>query len=138
MHAINFEHESMNNKINRCDILEYVDWFKNVEISLETYFNSVQNIRIHHASYDTETHVKSISDVSFDSTVMMIVPSRNKKSHICDLIRAIGDLSLQYKAGNTQTYCAIYNPITGHIYTWDLSEWSGHSDMIFYLTERFG
>lgn len=137
MHAINFETEKKSNKINKSDIFEYIKWFKDVEISLETYFHSVQYTNIHQLTYDRETHVKSISDVSFDSTVMMIVPSRNKKSHICDLIRAIGDLSLQHKSGNTQTYCAIYNPITGYIYTWDLSEWTGHDDMIFYLTERF-
>jgi hypothetical protein len=108
-----------------------------VEISIKEYFETVSDVKISGTTFDTVTEIKSITNVMYDDTVMIIKPATNIKPHISSLIQVLGDASLQRRHGREINNCIIYNPISGFMHTWDISEWDSHDDLIFYLTERF-
>ena len=137
MHVINFDRTFKEQMINKGDVNEYKRWFKFVETAMTKYFKEVNNVNISHTSFDTATNVKSIINISYDDSVMVVKPSTNIKPHVSALIQVIGDASLERRNGKTINKCVIYNPISGYTHTWDISEWTNHDDVIFYLTERY-
>jgi len=137
MHVINFNRTFEDRLINKGDIYEYKRWFKFVETALGEYFEEIDDVKISGTTFDTDTDIKSIINIKYDDSIMIVRPTTNIKPHVSSLIQVLGDASLERRNGHEINHCIIYNPITGLMHSWDISSWANHDDLIFYLTERF-
>lgn len=140
LHSINFDQSKfIRNKINKQDILEFKPWFVEIDLPLKKYFNKYEYVSVSHTLYEKENTggIKGIIDMVCDNTIYKIKPNNNINTNINTLVIALSYLSLCRRNEYEVDVCSIYNPITGIIYTWDLTEWEGHDDLLFFLTEKF-
>lgn len=138
LHLINFQGDRYfyKQKINKTDITEYKPWLKSIEQSLMRYYSKIKNIKMSYTVVDTETLVKTVFDMIYDDTVIIIKPVLNKP-HIKTFLEAISNLSLARRQKFNINKCGIYNPISGKLYLWNLEGWEIENDVIYFLTERF-
>lgn len=138
LQLINFNKESyINEKINNDDLLVYNDWLMELEDSYMEYFKYTENINTSFAIFDKQSKVKCILDMQCDDTIIKIKSNSSVKPQANTLIQTIANVSLAKINDINIQKCSIYNPLSGHIHTWDLSDWDSEEDVIYFLTERF-
>ena len=136
MHVINFGMNFKEDMINRGDINEYKKWFKFVEVSISTHFKNIKDVKLSHITFESNSKIKSIINIMYNDTVMIVKPSTNLKPHIASLIQVMTDLAIERKNGNSINKCIIYNPITGCMHKWNLEEWTDDNKLILSMIEK--
>ena len=116
---------------------QYSEWLKELEDSYMEYFKYTETINTSFAIFDKQSKVKCIMDMQCDDMVIKLKSNSSVKPQANTLIQTIAYASLARINNNNIQKCSIYNPLTGHIHTWDLSDWNGEEDVIYFLTERF-
>ena len=138
LHLINFDKTNfILDKINKTDLTNYKIWLTDIEISYNNYFNVCHNIDASKTVIDSKTKVKCIMDVQYGDHIIRIKSSTSDKPKVETLIQALSCVSIARRNNIIINKCSIYNPITGIIYTWDLTDWVGENDTIYFLTEKF-
>lgn len=138
LQLINFDKNTFDNtKINNKDLQQYDEWLKELEDSYMEYFKYTESIKTSFAIFDKQSKVKCIIDLQCDDMIIKLKSNSGTKPQANTLIQTISYASLARINGNNIQQCSIYNPLSGHIHTWDLSEWDGEEDVIYFLTERF-
>lgn len=138
LHLINFDRTVfIMDKINKQDVHSYKDWLIELEESYKLYFKDSKTINTSYMLYDNESLVKGIVDVQCDDLVIRIKTTTSNNPRVDTLMQAISYASLSRRIGININHCAIYNPLNGNMYTWDISKWSGENDVLYFLTEHF-
>lgn len=137
LHLINFENGFDNNKINKSDLLVYRDWFEELELSYSGYFDGTEHINTAFAIFDKQSKIKGILDLQHDDTIFKIKSNNGLKPQADTLIQTLAYSSLARVNNKVINKCSIYNPLTGYIHTWNLSEWTSENDVIYFMTDRY-
>jgi hypothetical protein len=138
LHLINFNRTKFEmNKINKSDLTNYKDWLSEIEVSYIDYFKDCHNINASYTLSDKNTSVKGIMDIQYADNIIRIKSSSNINPRVEILLQALSYVSIARRNNITINKCSIYNPLTGNIYIWNLEDWNGEDDTIFFLTDRF-
>jgi hypothetical protein len=138
LHLINFDKTKyVANKINQPDLMIYKTWLQEIEESCEKYFTDYDNIDAYYTICDEQSSVKGMFDLYVKDTIIEIKSYNSENPRIEMLMQILSYAALARRQGKEINYCSLYNPIHGNIYTWDLTEWDGENDLLFFLNERF-
>jgi len=134
-HLINFNEDFINKKINRDDILKYKDWLYSIEIACAMLVKDQDssNIFSQYTIRDDSTQIKGIIDMLIDDHIIEIKAYTESKPKVEMLIQVLAYVALARRKGLEINKASIYNPIHGNLYTWDVSQWQYHEELIEYM-----
>lgn len=136
-HLVNFQDEKNVNKINKEDIMYYKQWLYTVQIGCIMMFKDVEpeNIFVQYTIRDETTHIKGILDLLVEDHIIEIKTYSEAKPRVEMLIQLLSYVGLARRKGLVINKASIYNPLYGNLYTWDVSTWVRHNDLIEFMNE---
>jgi len=135
-YLINFKKEDNLKKINKSDFDIYTEWFKSIEKACNFFIDNVISIQEQFCIRDDETHVKGIFDLLIDDTIIEIKAYSDPKPKIEMLIQLLIYVALAKRKNITINKIKLYNPIHGHLYSWNISSWNKHTELMDFLASK--
>ena len=138
LHLINFDKTRfIMEKINKSDITTYNRWLGELETSYINHFIDCHDINASYTLRDEESGIKCMMDLQYGKNIICIKSSTSEKPKVEILLQVLSCVSIARRNNIIISECSIYNPLTGNIYIWDLSDWDGANDTICFLHERY-
>ena len=135
-YLINFKKEDNFKKINKSDFDIYTEWFKSIEKACNFFIDNVISIQEQFCIRDDETHIKGIFDLLIDDTIIEIKAYSDPKPKIEMLIQLLIYVALAKRKNITINKIILYNPIHGHLYSWNISSWNKHTELMDFLASK--
>ena len=135
-HLINFSKDFSSKKINREDINSYKSWLYTVQIGCTMFVKNAdpENVFCQYTIRDDTTQIKGIIDLLVEDHIIEIKSYTDPKPRVEMLIQLLSYVGLARRKGIVINKASIYNPIHGNIYTWNVSEWHLHNELIEYMS----
>lgn len=135
-HLINFSTEPNINKINSEDINFYSEWLYTVQIGCTMFVKDADpsNIFSQYTIRDDTTQIKGILDLLVGDHIIEIKTYSDSRPRVEMLIQLLAYVGLARRKGLVISKASIYNPLYGNLYTWDVSEWDAHDQLIEFMS----
>ncbi len=135
-HLVNFKEEPNINKINPEDIGYYSQWLYTVQIGCTMFVKDVDpdKLFVQYTIRDNTTQIKGILDLLIDDHIIEIKTYTDPKPHVEMLVQLLAYVGLARRKGLIISKASIYNPLYGNLYTWDVSTWDSHDELIEYMS----
>jgi DNA helicase-2/ATP-dependent DNA helicase PcrA len=136
-HLINFSDNFNSKKINKEDLENYKTWLYSVQIGCTMFVKDIDksNIFSQYTIRDNQTQIKGIIDILIDDHIIEIKSYTNPIPQVEMLIQLLSYVGLARRKGMIINKASIYNPIHGNIYTWDVSQWIQHDELIEFMSD---
>ena len=83
---------------------------------------------------DNTTQIKGILDLLIDDHIVEIKTYTDPKPHVEMLVHLLSYVGLARRKGLIISKASIYNPLYGNLYTWDVSTWDDHDELIEFMS----
>jgi len=93
-----------------------------------------ENVFCQYTIRDDVTQIKGIIDLLVEDHIIEIKSYTDPKPRVEMLIQLLAYVGLARRKGIVINKASIYNPIHGNIYTWNVSEWQQHNELIEYMS----
>jgi hypothetical protein len=135
-HLINFSDNFISKKINKDDMKIYKNWLYSVQIGCIMFVKDIDpcNVFSQYTIRDDLTQIKGILDILIDDHIIEIKTYKDSRPHIEMLVQLLAYVGLARRKGLIINKVSIYNPIHGNLYTWDVSEWNYHNELIEFMS----
>lgn len=135
-HLVNFKEEPNISKINPEDIGYYSQWLYTVQIGCTMFVKDIDpdKIFVQYTIRDNTTQIKGILDLLIDDHIVEIKTYTDPKPHVEMLVQLLTYVGLARRKGLIITKASIYNPLYGNLYTWDVSTWYSHDELIEFMS----
>ena len=135
-HLINFTSEPTENKINPEDINFYSEWLYTVQIGCAMFVKNAnpENLFVQYTIKDETTQIKGILDLLIQDHIVEIKTYSESKPRVEALIQLLVYVGLARRKGLIINRASIYNPLYGNLYSWDVSTWDEHDQLIEFMS----
>jgi len=135
-HLINFSDNFINKKINKDDMKVYKTWLYSVQIGCIMFVKDIDPCTVfsQYTIRDDSTQIKGILDILIGDHIVEIKTYRDQIPRIEMLVQVLIYVGLARRKGLVINKASIYNPIHGNLYTWDVSEWNYHNELIEFMS----
>ena len=83
---------------------------------------------------DNTTQIKGILDLLIGDHIIEIKTYSDSKPRVEMLVQLLSYVSLARRKGLVISKASIYNPLYGNLYTWNVSAWTAHDELIEFMS----